>query len=133
MLGEPLILSGYNFHLRLSSVRFGQYQDQRGNESCMKCASGRKFNTNIDVGISASSCEACAKGQYQPKKGSTFCLPCLTGTFQNVSGSSFCNECPIGFSNGGTEKESCTRCPKGMFQDANQSATCKGMSYIFCK
>ena len=106
----------------------GQYQDQRGNESCIECASGRKFNASIAVGISASDCVACDKGQHQPGEGSTFCLPCLTGTFQNVSGSPSCNDCPIGFSNGGTKEESCTGCQKGRFQDAIREAKCKGMS-----
>ena len=108
----------------------GQYQDQKGNESCIKCASGRKFNANIDVGISASNCEACAKGQYQPENSSTFCLPCLTGTFQNVTGSSSCNDCPIGFSNGDTKEESCSECKAGKFQDAIQEANCKGMLFF---
>jgi hypothetical protein len=108
----------------------GQFQDREGNESCIKCPSGRKFHAtagSVAVGISASNCLACDKGQHQPKEGSTFCLPCLTGTFQNVTGSSLCNDCPIGFSNGETEKESCTSCPKGTFQDAIQKANCKGM------
>jgi len=105
----------------------GQYQDQEGNKSCIKCASGRQFNVSIAVGISALNCAACGKGQHQEEEGSTFCLPCLTGTFQNVTGSSLCNDCPIGFSNGETEKESCTSCPKGTFQDAIQEANCKGM------
>jgi hypothetical protein len=105
----------------------GQFQDQEGLGSCIKCASGRQFNESIVVGISASNCVACDKGQHQPEEGSTFCLPCLTGTFQNVTGSSSCKDCPVGFSNGETEKESCTFCAKGMFQDAIQEANCKGM------
>jgi hypothetical protein len=111
----------------------GQFQDQEGFESCIKCASGRKFNASIAVGISASAsnCLACDKGQHQPEKGSTFCLPCLTGTFQNVSGSPSCNDCPIGFSNGDTKEKSCTGCKRGRFQDAIREANCKGMSQCF--
>jgi len=110
----------------------GQFQDQEGNESCIKCASGHQFNASIAIGISASNCVACDKGQHQPEKGSTFCLPCLTGTFQNVTGSSSCQDCPIGFSNGATnEEEHCTRCPKGTFQDAIKQSNCKGMLIFF--
>jgi len=112
----------------------GQFQDQKGHASCTKCASGRKFNTSIAVGISASSCVACDTGQHQPEEGSTFCLPCLTGTFQNVSGSPSCHDCPIGFSNGGTKEESCTGCKRGRFQDAIREANCKGVPqcYSYC-
>ena len=116
----------------------GQFQNEKGKRSCIKCASGRKFYASIAttrmgsrartrgrVGISASNCVACDKGQYQLEEGSTFCLPCLIGTFQNMTGSSSCNDCPIGFSNGETEKESCTLCKEGRFQDAIKEADCK--------
>jgi hypothetical protein len=58
------------------------------------------------VGISASNCEACAKGQYQPETGKTFCLRCLTGKY-------------------GTSDATCTDCPPNQYQDARGQQTCK--------
>ncbi len=64
----------------------GKYVD-RG--SCTDCPAGQyKANENT-----ATSCNKCAPGSYQPSKGQSACILCAPGTYQNLAGQTSCKNC----------------------------------------
>jgi len=67
----------------------GQYQGTVGQTSCVNCAAGR-YSDPV-----ASSCPACAQGQYSAA-AATSCTTCSSGKYTSTTGQSSCSSCSVG-------------------------------------
>ena len=107
----------------------GYYQDEPGNDDCVKCAVG-KYSTTVGA-TKESTCENCLAGSYQDAKGKTECKQCPKGTWSSTIGASnflTCLNCSAGkYSTtiGATEESTCENCLIGYYQAEPGKTECK--------
>ena len=107
----------------------GYYQDEPGNDDCVKCAVG-KYSTTVGA-TKESTCDNCPAGSYQDAKGKTECKQCPKGTWSSTIGASnflTCLNCSAGLYSttiGATEESTCENCLIGYYQAEPGKTECK--------
>jgi hypothetical protein len=98
----------------------GKYNDGTG-APCKRCTEGQY----AEEVARNRTCDNCAKGQYQPKNGTTACLDCIPGQYQTDTKKETCVDCAVGRASSsvarGTE---CDACTQGRYQSKIGTTAC---------